>query len=393
MSSQGDVDQTICSLRLPATSTVFPRSRRFRVAMTLPPWFDVPPLAYGGIEGLAADLADALIARGHEVVLIGAGVNGTRARFLRTYERAPSERLGESIPEVLQAAWANRYLDDLDIDIVHDHSLAGPLTARGRAAPTVLTAHGPCSGEMAAYYHHLRSDVHLVALSEAQRRLASDLNWVGTVPNAIRVTDFPFRARKEDYVLFIGRFSPDKGAHLAIDAARRAGRPIVLAGKLQEPPEHDYFDAEIRPRLGADAEFVGEVDMRAKQQLYAAAYCLLFPIQWEEPFGLVMIEAMACGTPVVALRRGSVPEVVRDGVTGFVRDGPAELPAAIEAAGDLTPEACRRHVARDFDVSVMAAGYEQVYDLLAGDGRNSCLPPVEAYSTAASSSPRCPGST
>jgi glycosyltransferase involved in cell wall biosynthesis len=354
---------------------------RLRVALILPPWYDVPPRAYGGIETLIADLADALVARGHHVVVVGAGTNGTRADFLRTYERPPSERLGEAIPEVLQAAWANHHLDGLDLDLVHDNSLAGPLTARGRAVPTVLTAHGPSCGEMGAYYRHLRSDVHLVAISESQQRLAADLNWAGTVYNAIKVADFRYSARKADYVLFLGRFSFDKGAHLAIDAAREAGRPILLAGKVQEPCEHAYFDAEIGPRLGSDAVFLGEVDMAGKQELYASAHCLLFPILWEEPFGMVMIESMACGTPVVALRRGSVPEIVVHGVTGLVHDRIAELPAAIERAGELSPVDCRRHVALHFDVSIMAARYERLYhrvvegahDAAAG-GRRSFTP-------------------
>jgi glycosyltransferase involved in cell wall biosynthesis len=335
------------------------------VALTLPPWFDVPPLAYGGIESLVADLADALVARGHEVVLVGAGVNGTNARFLRTYEVAPSDRVGEALPEVLQAAWMSRYLEELELDIVHDHSLAGPLTAHGRRTPTIVTTHGPCSGEMGSYYRYLSGDVHLVAISESQRRLAPDLNWAGRVHNAIRVAAYPFRTCKEDYLLFMGRFTEEKGAHLAIDAARDAGRRIVLAGKLQEPCERAYFDAEIRPRLGRDAEFVGEADARQKRSLYAGAHCLVFPIAWDEPFGLVMIEAMACGTPVVALRRGSVPEVVRDGITGFVCERPAELPSAIDAVGTIAPQACRRHVARHFDLSTMAAAYEDVYCRLA----------------------------
>jgi glycosyltransferase involved in cell wall biosynthesis len=330
-----------------------------RVALTLPPWFDVPPLAYGGIESLVADLADALIARGHEVVLVGAGVNGTSARFLRTYEVAPSDRVGEALPEVLQAAWTNRYLESLELDVVHDHSLAGPLTANGRRTPTIVTTHGPCSGEMASYYRYLHGDVHLVAISESQRRLAPDLNWAGLVHNAIRVAAYPFQARKEDYVLFMGRFVEEKGAHLAIDAARAAGRRIVLAGKMREPCERAYFEAEIRPRLGRDTEFVGEADAWLKRCLYAGAHCLVFPIAWDEPFGLVMIEAMACGTPVVALRRGSVPEIVRDGVTGCVCERPAELPAAIDAAGAIAPQACH------FDVSIMAAAYEGVYSRLA----------------------------
>lgn len=346
---------------LAARSTTQPVGRRLRIALAMPPWFDVPPRAYGGIETLVADLADTLVERGHDVVMVAAGNNGTNARLLRTYEVAPSERLGEAMPEVLQAAWISHYLDELDVDVVHDHSLAGPLTARGRQVPTVVTAHGPCVGEMADYYRYLSCNVHLVAISNSQRRLAADLNWIGMVHNAINVANFPFRPCKQDFVLFIGRFSPDKGAHLAIEAARRAGRPILLAGKILEPVERDYFDAEVRPHLGHDVEFIGEVDMSAKQELYAEAYCLLFPIRWEEPFGMVMIEAMACGTPVVALRRGSVPEVVIDGVTGFIRDHASELPAAIDGVRSLPPAACRRHVERHFDLSVMGAGYERVY--------------------------------
>jgi glycosyltransferase involved in cell wall biosynthesis len=336
-----------------------------RLVMPLPPWFDVPPPAYGGIESLVADLADALVARGHSVILVGAGVNGTRARFLRTYQVAPSHRVGEVMPEILHAAVVNRYLEELEVDVVHDHSLAGPLTAGARPTPTVVTTHGPCNGEMAAFYRHLDAGVSFVAISDSQRRLAPDLNWAGRVYNAVRVATYPFQAQKEDYVLFIGRFIAHKGAHLAIDAARAAGRRIVLAGKLREPCEQAYFDTEIRPRLGRDTEFVGEADARCKRALYAGAHCLVFPVQWEEPFGLVMIEAMACGTPVVAIGRGSVPEIVRDGVTGFVCDHTRRLAPAIDAAGELSARACRRHVARHFDVPAMAAGYEEVYSRLA----------------------------
>lgn len=335
--------------------------RRFRVAFVMPPWFDVPPQAYGGIELVAGNLIDALIDRGHEVVMVGAGSNGTQARFLRTFEVAPSERIGQPIPEVLHTAWADRYLDGLDLDVVHDHSLMGPLAARGRKVPTVVTAHGPCTGEVAAYYGKLGPHVRMVAISDAQRRLCPKLGWAGMVHNAIRAADFRFSDRKDDYVLFLGRFSPEKGAHLAIEAARGAGRPILLAGKLTEPHEQAYFESEIRPRLGSEAEYVGEADFQAKQELSGRAHCLVFPIRWDEPFGMVMIESMACGTPVVALNRGSVPEVIAEGVTGFVRDDPAGLPAAIEQAGQIDPAACRRHVEEHFDAAVMAAGYERVY--------------------------------
>jgi len=335
--------------------------RRLRIAFVTPPWFDVPPQAYGGIELMAGDLIDALVDRGHDVILVGAGYNGTRAHFLRTFEQAPSRRLGEPLPEIVHAAWAGRYLDELVVDVVHDHTLTGPLAARGRKAPTVVTAHGPVTGEIGTFYEKISPDVHLVAISDAQRRLGPQVTWGGTVHNAISVAEFTFRPDKDNYVLFLGRFSPDKGAHLAIDAAREAGRPILLAGKLQEPTELAYFRAEIAPRLGERVRFVGEADRWTKQKLAGRAHCLIFPVCWDEPFGMVMVEAMACGTPVVALNRGSVPEVVADGVTGFILDDPADLPAAIRKAADLDPAACRRHVERNFDVTVMAEGYERVY--------------------------------
>ncbi|HYZ53817.1 MAG TPA: glycosyltransferase family 4 protein [Streptosporangiaceae bacterium] len=341
-------------------------AQRHAIAFAMPPWFDVPPKAYGGIESLAANLVDALVGRGHTVFVVAAGRNGTRAQFRRTYEAAPSEHIGKTLPEVLHTAWSNRHLDGLDVDVIHDHSLVGPLTARGRKAPTVVTAHGPCVGEMASYYRAVCADTSLVAISDFQRRLAPDLCWAATVHNAIKAARFTFQEKKDDYVLFIGRMHPDKGAHLAIDAARSAGRRIVLAGKLIEPHEHDYFRSEVQPRLGSDAKFIGEADMAAKQELYGAAHCLVFPVCWDEPFGLVMIEAMACGTPVVALRRGSVPEVVLDSTTGFIRDDPADLPAAINEAGTIDAKACRRHVEENFDISIMATGYERTYAQLCG---------------------------
>ncbi|GAA2848726.1 glycosyltransferase family 4 protein [Streptosporangium fragile] len=345
-----------------ASSHGIPRwSDSLRILMVAPPWYDIPPQGYGGIESMVADLVTGLVRHGHDVTLIGAGAPGTPARFLPTYERPPSERMGESMPEVLHAAKAHTLSSTLDVDVVHDHSLAGPLTAHGQAVPTVVTSHSGVHGEFGEYYRALGTRVSVVAVSEAQRRLAPDLNWAGVVHNAVDVGSFPFRDRKEEWVLWLGRFNEDKGAHLAIDAARAAGRRILLAGRITEQVEHDYFDEFVRPRLGPGAEYLGEADLARKRELLAAARCLLFPIRWEEPFGMVMIEAMACGTPVVALGRGAVPEVVVDGVTGFIRGAPEDLPAAVEAAGALDPRACRSRAERCFDVDVMARAYEAIY--------------------------------
>jgi len=341
-------------------------STPLRVAMVAPPYYDIPPSGYGGLETVVGDLTDALVARGHDVTLIGAGRDGTASHFVRTFAEPQTDRLGEPMPEVMHAAMAARILDELEVDIVHDHTLAGPLTAAGRRAPTVVTMHGPLDGEPGEYYRQFGKNVSLVAISESQRSQAPDLNWIRTVYNGIRVSDYPFRAEKEDWVLFIGRFARDKGIDLAIAAAREAGRPLVLAGKMNESAEEEYFEEAIRPLLGGGVTYVGEADADLKRELFGKATCLLFPIRWPEPFGMVMIEAMACGTPVVALRHGSVPEVVDDGRTGIICDEPEQLADAIDRASQLHAEDCRAYVERRFDVATMAAGYEEVYRTVIG---------------------------
>lgn len=332
-----------------------------KIALVAPVWFEIPPTAYGGIEWVCAWLADGLVRKGHDVTLIGAGRNRTNAKFLQTYAIPPSERLGESMPEAIHTAAADRYLRDLDVDLIHDHTLCGPLTARGRLTPTFVTAHGPVSGELGSYFRKLGDSVNLVAISNSQRAEAPDLNWCATVHNAIPVNEYPFQQDKEDFVLFLGRMSPDKGAHTAIDVARQAGRHIVVAGKCNEPAERAYFEREIVPRLGPDVEWIGQADSTTKKDLMSRAHCFLFPISWAEPFGLVMVEAMACGTPVVALRGGSVNEVIADGLTGYICDRPAELAACIDKVGQISPEECRAHAMENFDVTKMIDGYENTF--------------------------------
>ncbi len=332
-----------------------------RIAMIAPPWFELPPAAYGGIESMCADLVDRLITRGHHVTVIGVGANGTTADFVATSDNPQPDRLGQALPEVVHAAAVPDILCELEIDVVHDHSLAGPLLARGRPVPTVVTAHGPVTGEMGCYYRRLGRSVHLVAISDAQRRLAVDLDWAGTVHNAIPVGRFPFRRDKEDFALFLGRTTPDKGIPQAIAAAAEAGVRLRIAAKCREPEEQKYFHREVAPLLGRGVEWLGEVDRACKLELLTAARCLLFPIRWDEPFGMVMVEAMACGTPVIACRRGSVPEVVAHGETGFVCDDHASLVEALRRVGELSADRCRAEAVRRFDVDLMAARYEQIY--------------------------------
>jgi glycosyltransferase involved in cell wall biosynthesis len=233
--------------------------------------------------------------------------------------------------------------------------------APGRRAPTVVTAHGPMGTEWGEYLRAISAWVGLVAISDSQRRLSPDLPWRATVHNAVDPDDLMYADQKGDYVLFLGRMCAEKAPQLAIDASRTAGRRLLLAGKCAEPAEEEFFAEHIQRRLGPDVEWIGEIGGDEKRELLANAQALLFPIQWDEPFGIVVIEAMGSGTPVVALGRGAVPELVVDGVTGFVRDEPAELADALREVGRLDPADCRRHVVENFTPERMVEGYERVF--------------------------------
>jgi glycosyltransferase involved in cell wall biosynthesis len=338
-----------------------------KIALVAPPFYEIPPTGYGGIESVVALLADGLVDRGHDVTLLAAGRKGTRARLVQTFEEPQWPRLGTPEPELLHAARVSGLLADLQADVVHDHSAAGPAFVRDRQMPLVITSHGPATGAWGDYLEAAGDAMCLVAISQAQVDLTPELPWRAVVHNALDVAEIPCRAEKEDYLVWMGRFSPDKAAHLAIDVARKAGRRLLLAGKLSEPDEREYFSSQVEPLLGEDAEFVEELSGSEKYDVLGKAAGFLFPLQWEEPFGMVLIEAMACGTPVLSLRRGAVPEVVLDGVTGFVRETPDELVEAIDRLPEIDAAACRKHVEDNFSPDRMVDGYERVYrDCIAG---------------------------
>jgi glycosyltransferase involved in cell wall biosynthesis len=334
-----------------------------RIAMVAPPWYELPPLGYGGLEVIVAALVDGLVERGHDVTLFGAGNRtGTRARFVSTTGELQYPRLGELMPAVLHTARVNRLIADGAFDVVHDHTTDGPLSAPTRRAPTVVTVHGDPLGEYGDYLAALGDSIGLVAISRAQRLSRTELNWVATVHNALPDSAIEGGTPNHDGpVLWLARFTPDKGPDQAIRAGRSAGVPLVLAGKCNEPEEERYLDEEIRPLLDDSVDLVVNPDRPDTVRLLREARCLIMPIRWAEPFGMVMIEAMAVGTPVVGVGSGAVPELVRHGVTGWIADDPEELPDLLRKVGELDAEACVEHVRANFSASVMARRYERVY--------------------------------
>ncbi|WP_091560406.1 glycosyltransferase family 4 protein [Micromonospora pattaloongensis] len=331
--------------------------------MIVPPYYELPPPSYGGVEQVCAALVDALVARGNEVTLFGAGSRtGTSANFVSTIQQPQADRLGESMPELVHLARVDRLIEDDSFDVVHDHTVVGPLAAAQRRVPTVVTVHNAPSGELGEYLRHIDRAVALVAISYAQRRVGAGLPWAATVYNGLAAGVRPKSAPTPGGpALWLARFSEAKGPDLAIAACRAAGVPLVLAGKASEPREQRYLDEMIRPMLGPDVELLISPSRERCWQLLAQARCLLMPIRWEEPFGMVLLEAMAAGTPVVALRRGAIPEVVVHGETGLICDRPEELPGAIEQVALTDPQVCARHVRTNFSPDVMAMRYERIY--------------------------------
>lgn len=338
--------------------------RPLRIAMVVPPWYELPPPGYGGLEQVCSALVDALSARGHRVTLFGAGEDtGTDSDFVATSPQLQYPRLGQVLPELAHLARTDRMITADDFDVVHDHTTAGPLLAPRREVPTVATIHGLPSGELGDILTGVDRSVGLVAISEAQRRIAPELAWAATIHHGLPATDLrPAVAPRDDRpVLWLARFSPDKGPDIAIRACREAGLPLVLAGKSNEPAEQHYLAEVIEPMVGPGVTLIRNPDREETVGLLQQARCLIMPIRWQEPFGMVMLEAMAVGTPVVAMNRGAAPELVSPGETGLICDDEAQLPQALREVTAIDPVACVRHVRESFSADLMARRYEQVY--------------------------------
>lgn len=334
-----------------------------RIGIIVPPFITVPPERYGGTELFAAYLAEGLRARGHHPVVytVGASRVGCEIRWRAARGHWPIDSpLESSLDDLDHAAWACADAAR-DCDVIHLNNAPGLVLSRLVRKPFVYTLHHPHEAALSRFYARYPA-VHYVAISRAQARQES-LPRLQVIHHGLRASDYPLGTGRRDYLAFIGRLCPVKGAHTAIEVARRAGLPLKLAGEVQ-PLFRDYWEKVIRPQVdGRQIEFVGEADHAAKCALLGGARAVLFPIEWEEPFGLVMIEAMACGAPVMAFARGSAPEVVADGVSGWLCRDADDMVRRIRALEDtpIPPETCRAEVETRFSLERMAGEYLAVY--------------------------------
>lgn len=350
-------------------------SRRLRIAQVSPLYERVPPALYGGTERIVGYLTEALVERGHQVTLFASGDSRTRAKLVAPAPRAlrldgpPRDDLSFHLLEL-----ARVFEQPREFDVIHCHvgHLAFPFS-RLAGASSLHTLHGRLDlPDTYPVFRHFR-DQPLVSISHAQRRPFKGLGvtWAGTVYHGIPLENYPFSPAAGSYLAFLGRMSPEKRPDLAIALAKRLEIPLKMAAKV-DPADQAYFERDIMPLLDDPLiEFVGEISESAKPEFLGRARALVFPIDWPEPFGLVMIEALACGTPVIARSCGSVPELILDGQTGFIADTLEEMASAVKALGRIDRAACRRDVVARFSVERMVDGYEAIYGSLAGQARSA----------------------
>jgi glycosyltransferase involved in cell wall biosynthesis len=347
-----------------------PASMRRHIAMLAPPWYPVPPRGYGGIELVVSLLTEELRFRGHRVTLFAAAGSGHGAVV-----HAPaswSSDLGQRDERLRELTYAARIVESLRhlgaIDVVHDHVGFHTLLSVTQLAdtPVVHTVHGPVTEAQNVFYTALMGRVGLVAISESQRRSAAELPWIGTVLNAVSVRHLAVHVGDEDdpYLLCLARICADKGQHIAIEVARRTGMRLVLAGKVEATPEsEEYYMTQVLPRIDGDrVVHRGNVVGQEKASLLAGATALLAPIQWEEPFGLSCVEAMASGTPAISMNRGAAPELIDDGFTGFLVRDVDEMVTAVGRVGEIDPARCAAVARKRFSPVAMADGYLRMYE-------------------------------
>jgi glycosyltransferase involved in cell wall biosynthesis len=341
-----------------------------RIGIIAPPWVPIPPPAYGGIEAVIDSLARGLLAAGHDVLLHASAES--MCPVPRTADTLSAQSLlGAAGPaaELSHVVTGYEAMRDWAPDIVHDHTMIGPAYMHRPDIPVVTTNHGPFTRELAACYRIVSGAVPVIAISNHQAATADGVPIAAVIHHGLDTDTVDEGGGEGGYALFLGRMTPDKGVDAAARIARAAGIPLRIASRLSEPAEHEFYRSAVEPLLGGDVRYVGEVGGAEKSALLGGAACLLNPLAWPEPFGMVMIEALARGTPVVATPCGSVPELIEDGVTGFVRSTEAELARALPEVGSLDRATCRRVAVERFSTARMVADHVALYERFA-DGRH-----------------------
>jgi len=337
-----------------------------KIAQVAPLYESVPPKLYGGTERVVSYLTEALVELGHDVTLYASGDSVTSANLRPACERALRLDKDSVEPVADHVYLAERIFQDADeFELIHSHIDYVPMPLlRRMTTPHVTTLHGRQDIPNLRNLYREFNEEPLISISDHQRLPLWWANWQGTVYHGLPEDLYSFRQKPGRYLAFLGRISPEKRVDDAIRIARRAGLPLKIAAKVDKV-DRNYFEAEIKPLLqGSDVEFVGEIGEDGKEEFLGEALALLFPIDWPEPFGLVMIEALACGTPVIARRRGSVPEIVEDGETGFVIESIGQAVKAVGEISRLSRKRCRQAFEERFTARRMASDYLAIYEQL-----------------------------
>jgi glycosyltransferase involved in cell wall biosynthesis len=342
-------------------------SRPLRVGLIAPPWLPVPPVGYGGIETIVDVLARGLADNGHHVVLFASSDSTCPVELRSAMGPAPGVDVGGSAVEIHHAVSAYESLGD--VDVIHDHTAIGPLVALAQRRRNVVTTnHNPFSPPYGSGFAAVSKSIPVVAISHHQASTACGISIAEVIHHGLDPRSFPVGEGRGGYLVFLGRMSPSKGPHRAIAVARAVGMPLVLAGKQHTDDERDFFESKIRPELGGDVTFVGELGPIEKMALLGDSVALINPISWDEPFGMVMVEALACGTPVLAFGSGAAPEIVDSGVTGFLADDEAGLIEAVKHLDELDRGACRAAIEGHFSADRMVRDYVALFERVVAGG-------------------------
>lgn len=363
-----------------------------KIAQIAPVNIKIPPDKYGGTERVISALTEELVKRGHQVTLFASGDSQTSAKLVSICPRELPPRViyeeKDKVYDIYEhTAWnvmniALAYRMQDQFDVIHDHTAQNfPMSlalANVAKKPVVITLHGAFTKSTIALYTFFKNPYY-VSISHAQSQFAPNINYIGNVYHGLNMVHYPFSANPDSYLLYVGRISPEKGVHHAIHVAKRIGRPLIIAGG-QDMNYKNYISTAIQPHLSKMIRWIGEVDESTRNELMSKAYCTLHPITWPEPFGLTIIESMACGSPVVGFSIGSIPELIQNGKTGFVVNSVSEMVEAVKKIPSIDRSYCRSYALKRFTVEKMVDEYEKIY-IKAQKQHSSFIriPPVASY--------------